>query len=80
MENFERNKKVSSDNDDDINIIGESNKYDRLIVMGDVSVLADKSNNFGNFLTVVNFLTVCFSRNVSSKTKLANDNFSNKDF
>ena len=50
MENFQRNKKTD-DYDDDDNVIGESNNYDRLIVMEDVSGLADK-NNFASFLTV----------------------------
>ena len=34
------------------NIFGEHKKFDRLIVMGKVSGLADKSNNFINFLTI----------------------------
>ena len=32
--------------------MGENNIYNKLIVMDDVSGLADKSNNFANFLTV----------------------------
>ena len=32
--------------------MGENNIYDKLIVMDDVSGLADKSNNFANVLTV----------------------------
>ena len=34
------------------NIFGENKKFDKLIVMDDVSGLADKSNDFANFLTV----------------------------
>ena len=48
MENFPRKKY----NGEDDNIIGENNIFDRVIVMDDVSGLADKSNEFGNFLTV----------------------------
>lgn len=34
------------------NVLGEKKKFDELIVIGDVSGLADKSNDFSNFLTV----------------------------
>ena len=33
-------------------IFGENKKFDKLVVMDDISGLADKSNNFANFLTV----------------------------
>ena len=32
--------------------MGENNVFDKLIVMDDASGLADKSDNFANFLTV----------------------------
>ena len=51
IENFQRNKKTD-DYDDDDNVIDEGTKFERLIVMDDVSGLADKSNNFASFLTV----------------------------
>ena len=43
-------------------VIGEINTFNKLIVMDDVLGLADKSNNFANFLTVsrkFNFTCVC---------------------
>ena len=41
-------------------VMGENNIYNMLIVMEDVSGLADKSNNFTNFLTVSrNFNFTC---------------------
>ena len=48
IESFQRKKY----NVEDDNIIGENNIFDRVIVMDNVSGLADKSNEFGNFLTV----------------------------
>ena len=33
-------------------VMGENNIFNKLIVMDDVSGLADKSNDFANFLTV----------------------------
>ena len=51
IENFQRIKTTNNYDEDD-NIIGESNKFDRRIVMDDVSGLADKSDNFASFLTV----------------------------
>ena len=48
IENFQRNKIVSESE----NVIGEISIYNRLIVMDDVSGFADKSNDFGSFLTV----------------------------
>ena len=52
---YDENKNVDSDckiSGDSCNIFGENKKFDRLIVMDDVSSLADKSKNFVNFLTV----------------------------
>ena len=49
LEFFQRKK--HSDNDIDI-VMGENNIYNKLIVMGDILGLADKSNDFANFLTV----------------------------
>ena len=46
---FPRKKQV--DNDIDI-IMGKNKIFDKLIVMDDVSGLADKSDDFANFLTV----------------------------
>ena len=46
---FRRKKQLN--NDIDI-VMGENNIYDQLIVMDDVSGLADKSDDFANFLTV----------------------------
>ena len=46
---FQRKKHV--DNNIDI-AMGENNVFDKLIVMKDVSELADKSDDFANFLTV----------------------------
>ena len=46
---FQRKRQV--DNDTDI-VMGENNIFDKLIVMDDVSGLADKSDNFANFLTM----------------------------
>ena len=43
---FQRKRYMN--NDTDI-VIGESNIFDNLIVMGDVSGLAEKSDNFANF-------------------------------
>ena len=41
----------TNDNDNCI-IFDENKKFDKLIVMGSVSGLTDKSNDFSNFLTV----------------------------
>ena len=44
------------------NILGENKKIDKLIVMDGVSGLADKSNDFANFLTVSRkFGYICIS-------------------
>ena len=56
---FQRKRQM--DNNIDI-VMGENNVYDKLIVMDDVSGLADKSNKFANFLTAsrkFNFTCVC---------------------
>ena len=47
-ETYDEDKKTN----DNCNIFGENKNFDKLIVMDDVSGLADKSNNFANFLTV----------------------------
>ena len=47
-ETYDEDKKTN----DNCNIFGENKKFDKLIVMDDVSGLADKSNDFANFLTV----------------------------
>ena len=49
-ETNENNKKTNAN--DNCNIFGENKKFDKLIVLDDVSGLADKSNDFANFLTV----------------------------
>ena len=52
---YDENEKVDSDSkidDDGCNIFKENKKFDKLIVMGDVSSPADKSNDFANSLTV----------------------------
>ena len=57
---FPRKKQV--DNDIDI-IMGKNKIFDKLLVMDDVSGLADKSDDFANFLTVsrkFNFTFVMF--------------------
>ena len=38
--------------DDILNVMSEKNIFNKLIVMDDVSGLADRSNESGNFLTV----------------------------
>ena len=43
---------VDEKTNNNCNIFGENKKIDKLIVMGDVSGLADKSNDFANFSTV----------------------------
>ena len=47
IENFQRNKV-----DDNDNVMGEKSKYNRVIIMDEVSGLAHKSENFAGFLTV----------------------------
>ena len=54
-ETYDEDKKADSDSKidgDGCNIFGENKKFDKLIVRDDVSGLADKSNNFANFLTI----------------------------
>ena len=46
---FQRKRRVDNDID---GVMGENNVFDKLIVMNDVSGLADKSDDFDNFLTV----------------------------
>ena len=55
---------------------------DKLIVTDDVSALADKSEKFANILIVsrkYGLTCVYFSHHISDKTKLANDNVSDKN-
>lgn len=47
IEYFQRKKENGTNH-----ILGENHIFDRLIVMDDVSRLADRSNSFGSFLTV----------------------------
>ena len=57
---FFQRKRQSNDSIDIV--MGENNVFNKLIVMDEVSGLADKSNNFANFLTVsrkFNFICVC---------------------
>ena len=46
---FQRKRRVDNDID---GVMGENNVFDKPIVMNDVSGLADKSDDFDNFLTV----------------------------
>ena len=52
IENFQRNKKTEGNDENNDNVTGESNKFDRLIVMDEVSGLADNSDNFASFLSI----------------------------
>ena len=55
---------------------------DKVIVMDNVSGLADKSDEFANFLTVsrkYGLTCVHFAYDISDKTKLANDNVTDKN-
>ena len=65
------------------NNLGENMMLDKVIVMDDVSGLADKSDEFANFLTVSSkiWTNLClhFSYGIPGKSKLANDIVSNKD-
>ena len=45
-------RKRDKDNCNENVVMGEDNIFDKLIVMDDVSGLANKSDNFINFLTV----------------------------
>ena len=51
IESFQR-ETVDEKDKTDFDIMGEKSKFDKLIVMDDVSGLADKSNKFSSFLTV----------------------------
>ena len=54
-ETQDKDEKADSDSKidgDGCNIFEENKKFDKLIVMDDVSGLADKSNDFADFLTV----------------------------
>ena len=68
-----RSREESNDNHDNvINSFGENKKLDRLIIMDDVSGVADISKKFANFLTVsrkfgYNFVYVFDEINPSSQ-------------
>ena len=49
-ETYDEGEKTNDN--DNFNIFGENRKFDKLIVIDDVSGLADKSNDFAYFLTV----------------------------
>ena len=87
---FETILELLKDNKSDVNInindeaddlgIGEKDVFDRLIVMDDVSSLADKSDEFCSFLTVsrkYRYSCIYFFHSPSAIKKLANDSFSN---
>ena len=65
------------------NGLGKDIELDRLIVLDDVSGLADRSDTFENFLSVMKIRTdvrVCFLYTLPDKTKLAYDTCTNKNF
>ena len=60
---------------DYVNIeLGEDMVIDRLILMDDVSGLADKSDSFASFFKNWIFVLICFSYNLSKQTKLGDNN------
>ena len=60
---------------DYVNIeLGEDMVIDRLILMDDVSGLADKSDSFANFFKNWIFVLISFSYNLSKQTKLGDNN------
>ena len=70
--NFTQDKSESVDSE-----MGEQLTVNRLIIMDDVSGLADKSEEFSKFLTVsrkYGSMPLCISYNISWQTKLENDN------
>ena len=78
LEFFQR-KKANCDE----NYLGKNRKLDRLIVMDNIC-LADRSEAFANFLTVSGnscWTDSClhFLYNLSNKTALANDTYSNQN-
>ena len=61
IEHFQR-EDIVSDNDLDKNILGEKKRFNRLIVMDDISGLPDRSNDFSSFLTISRkFGYICLS-------------------
>ena len=63
--------------------MGEQITANRLIIMDDVSGLADKSEEFSKFLTVsrkYGSMPLCISCNISWQTKLGNDNVTDTYF
>ena len=60
---------------------GENAILNKLIIMDDVSGLADKSQEFfDSFKKIRFFVRKCFSYNISRKTKLGDDNVSDTYF
>ena len=65
------------------NSFGELKKMNRLIVLDDVSGVADSSKKFAKFLTVsrkYGYNVVCFSCYYAVKSNLAKNSFTNKHF
>ena len=69
---------------DESNLAGETTRINKLIVMDDVSGLADRCDDFSNFLTVsrkYGFSCVyVFHTYLSWEAKLGDDNVSNTHF
>ena len=64
------------------NYFGENMVLDSLIVMDDVSGLAEKSEAFANFLTIsrkFGIMCLCFSYNLPYEAKLEDDTFTDKN-
>ena len=80
-DSFDRDNEETNNNSDR-NIFGQNKKIDKLIVMDDVSGLADKSNDFSNFLTVSRkfscILSVYLPYYLSNKIHLANNFITDK--
>ena len=78
-ETYDEDEKADSDSKiygDGCNIFGENKKFGKLIVMGDVSGLADKSNDFANFLSqskIWLYFSVYLPYYLSDKISLADD-------
>ena len=76
--NFTQDKSESVDSE-----MGEQLTVNRLIIMDDVSGLADKSEEFSKFLTIsrkYGSMLLCISCNISWQTKLGNDNVTDTYF
>ena len=64
-------------------LMGENNVFNKLVVMDYISGLAEKSDNFANFLTVsrkFNFTCLCFSYDLLYQKQMADDPFTEKFF